>query len=488
MLRKAALPFILVLSGLVSLLYYKILTVSLGPHVILEPWLINQGFRIYAQLADNHSPLMPLLLSFGQLIIPDGLTLARLVLAGLIFIIAIQTYFLTKQLAGSLAGVLSVIFFTCWSQSFGYGKLWHETFLTPLYLLLIIVWLPPPRHTPFWRYGIYGLILGVSLLVKQQALYLIAGLIVYQCLLGFLTHKKARKLLYEIGLIGVGVALPGVIFAINYLVSGGQFSDLWYWTVAFNDLEMVNMLALAPTASYLIAISPALILMLVFLVKFARKVRSPIENWAQDGLLILVFLSGTITAYPRFGAFHLQPMLPVLALISGRELISLIKSRQSRNLETKIKLNYVIAALIVFYWVGIGLSGFISPSDQRKIFEYSNLPPLADQVRQQIGTNACLYIMPEDEANSNLYYLLKCLPPRFWAFTSYPWYSRNGLPDREIDALKTASPEWVLYFPARWDIEKHNPSLIKYVMSQYQKVGSIKSAEGVSILMKKISP
>jgi hypothetical protein len=485
--QKAAPGIAVILAGINSALYYFVYTLSLGPHVILEPWLLNQGFHMYSELADNHTPLMPLLLSLGQLVIPDGMRLAKLALAGLIFLSAILTFLAARKLAGSLAGVLAVIFFIAWSQAFGFYKLWHETFLTPLYLLLIILWSPPNEKPDIRRLFGYGIILGISLLVKQQALLLIAGMTCFFLLLGGLNRKKFKVIFTEIFWIGVGSALPVMVYFGYYLIAGGSLLQFWYWAVSFNDAEMGRMLQILPDPSFLAAISPAFLLFIVFLVRLLRKLKGPQSSWGKDAFLVLIFISGLITAYPRFGSFHLQPMLPVLAIISGQILLELPSFLPAfLNKLKKPIFIYLIASVFAFFWIFYGMQWAVnSTAIPRKIYEYSDLPSLADQIHQQIGSTACVYIFPEDEANSNLYYLLKCHPPRLWTFSSYPWFSRDGLPELEIAALQAESPEWVLYFPGRWDVENHNPRLTSFVETHYLKFGQIQSVQGIAWLMKR---
>ena len=487
LIKKFTVPALVTLAAsFTSGLYYFIFPLSLGPHVILEPWLINHGFLIYNQLTDNHSPLMPLLLSVGQLVIPDGLRLAKLVLVGLIFIITLLTFFCARQLAGNTAGVLAALFFVCWSQTFGFDKLWHETFLTPFYLLILLIWTSPAingRHV--LKNFICGLILGIAFLFKQQALFPLAALLAYETLIGLLTHKKAKAIISEILIVISGALIPVIVFIAIYLLVGGSFSKMVYWTILFNDLTMRDMLFQLPKLSFLQIISPAFILFILFVYKFLWKLRNIVEKWSSDGMLILIFLSGLITAYPRFEPFHLQPMLPALAIISGLVLTRFFTGDSTSISDNKLNLG-IISAFVIF-WLAFGITGMVNsykPGETRSIHEYSDLPPIAFQIRQQIGMDACIYLLPEDEANSNLYYLLNCQPPLFWAFTSYPWLSRGNLPDQEISALEKADPEWVLYFPGRWAVESHNPRLVSYVATNYQKVTQINSNQGEIWVMK----
>lgn len=70
---------LLVLAGLSGLLifqayaYYYRLPLSLGPRVILQPWLLQHGFIMYENIVDMHSPLMPMILAALVPLIPNGL-------------------------------------------------------------------------------------------------------------------------------------------------------------------------------------------------------------------------------------------------------------------------------------------------------------------------------------------------------------------------------------------------------------------------------
>jgi len=486
-LRKTAVGLAVLLAGINSSLYYFVFTLSFSPQTITEPWLLNQGYRMYIEVADNHAPLMPMLLALGQLVIPDGLRLAKLTLAGLIFLSALLTFFAARKLAGSLAGILAVVFFVCWSQFFGSYKLWYETFLTPLYALLILLWSPPGEKPDVRRLGVYGIILGISLLVKQQALFLIAGMVSLIILLGGLNHKSLKAIFREVFWIEIGIAVPIAVFFAYYLLSGGSWLQFWYWVVGFNDAELGRLVQSPLDVAFLWAVSPAFILLVVFLLRFLRKLSRPNAQWGRDAFLLLVFLAGIITAYPRWGTFHLQPMLPVLAIFSGlvlAELASILPAFLQKRIKP-ITVNLIIAGFVLL-WIVFGARYAISATQNpRKIYEYSDLPALADQIHRQLGPNACVYIMPEDEALSNLHYLLKCPPPRFWIFTAYPWSSRDGIPEMEIAALQAEAPQWVLYFPGRWEVQIHDPKLVNYVESTYQKVGQIQSTQGDAWLMKK---
>ena len=80
--------------------------------------------------------------------------------------------------------------------------------------------------------------------------------------------------------------------------------------------------------------------------------------------------------------------------------------------------------------------------------EYSELVPLAEQVMQHVAPGDTLYVYPDDEGLSNLYYLTGTLPPKPWIFT-YPWYMMDWVRGGIMSHLREQPPDWIVYFPER---------------------------------------
>src|SRR5512133_2113246 len=115
----ATLGILLALLGLVTFqgyAYYFRLTLSLGPRVILQPWLLRQGYLLYEQIADEHSPLVSLLLAAAAPLLPgDGPSLAKWALVLLLSATTLLVFWAGRRYGGSRAGLLAALFFVCWS-------------------------------------------------------------------------------------------------------------------------------------------------------------------------------------------------------------------------------------------------------------------------------------------------------------------------------------------------------------------------------------
>jgi hypothetical protein len=104
------LPAVAGLLALQAFAYAARLPLSLGPHVILEPWLLLQGYLLYEEIADLHSPLLPLLLSGVMPIFPDGLTMAKTVLVLTVSLSTFLTFLAGKRDAGWVGGLWAARF------------------------------------------------------------------------------------------------------------------------------------------------------------------------------------------------------------------------------------------------------------------------------------------------------------------------------------------------------------------------------------------
>ncbi len=90
----------LLLTAAQAAAYYARLDLSLGPRVILQPWLLERGLLMYEQLADLHSPLLPLLIAALRPLVPNGLLLAKLTLIALLSLTTLLAFVATWRTLG----------------------------------------------------------------------------------------------------------------------------------------------------------------------------------------------------------------------------------------------------------------------------------------------------------------------------------------------------------------------------------------------------
>jgi hypothetical protein len=486
--RRNWLP-LLAWSGLAALIlfqawaYYFRLPLSLGPRMILQPWLLQNHLILYENIGDQHIMVLPFLFVLLRHLVPDGLLLAQLVQVALISLTTLLTFVAGRRTAGWLGGLLAALFFVAWSPVFGFGKLWYETFFAPLFLLLLILYKPLAPRRSAKSLLCLGLIGGGAMITKQHGAVVFAAYLLWNAFTGWHAGRPKLEILREAGLMVLGAALPFLAFFAFQYIQAGTLRSLWYWAVTYNlTSDYATLAARSPGVAEVRLIASAFLLVpaAVFYMLDQKRQGNPI--WLTLGCGLVLLVASTVTAYPRFELFHLQATLPLLAWLSAVPLAAALQpNNPGRSFAAGITVG--LAAL----WLVISASVYQPVVDAgltRKIWEYSDLVPLAAEIRQKIGPDECIYIFPDDEATANLYYLTRCMP-RFWIFT-YPWYMIDPIKQRILSALEEDPPQWVVTFPGRWEIEKYAPEVIGYLEEHYYREAELHFAEGEAWLLKRL--
>ena len=487
-IRQSRLP-LLAWSGLVALIlfqawaYYCRLPLSLGPRMILQPWLVQNGQVLYENIGDQHMALLPLLLAPLRLLVPDGLQLAKFVLVALISLSTLLTFLAGKRSAGWIGGLLAAVVFVAWSPAFTFGKLWHETFLAPLYLLLLTCYDPSAPRRSVKRLVGLGIVGGSALVVKQHAAIVIGAFLLWNAFTGWQVHRSRQEILREMGLMILGATLPFLAFLTYQYARAGTLQSFWYWAVIYNlTSDYHSLAARSPTATQLkIVLASLLPLPAAIVYALDQKLKGN-RIWLSLGWGLVLLVTSSLTAYPRFELFHFQAALPVLAWLSAVPLALALPSRRHGRL---VAAGIAVALLAV--WLIIAAPAYravVRANQVQKIWEYSDLVPLAAGIREQIGPQGCIYIFPDDEATSNLYYLTGCVPG-FWVF-SYPWYMVDTVKQRILTALEEDPPQWLVTFPGRCEIEKYAPEVMSYLEDHYRREVELHFAQGETWLLKRL--
>ncbi|GEM_PF-2356684 len=466
-------------SGLVALLlyqawlYYYKMPLSLGPRVIFEPWALRNGAVLFENLVDIHSPLMPWLLSVLGWLIPNELRLAKLALVGLLSLITLFIFLVARRFSGNWAGLAAAALFVFWAPTFGTGKLWYETFLTPAYLVYLLVFTPSDRPRSFCWWFFWGFFGGFTVLIKQHAALVFAAFLIWEGITAFSLKRPWRTILRDVLFTGLFSFVPIALALIVQMVQAGTVTSMIYWLVQYPLNGVYEELGSnPPTIGHLKFFIELNILLLPAIIWFINLIRTKNEAWRQVGLWLCIFLVGGFTAYPRFSNYHTLPILPVSILISVWILNSLLHSHESRFIRSfSVGITIAITSLWFVNHYSSHLNA-IQNSQPRVIAEYSNLQSLADEIRQTTGPIDSLYILADDESTSNLYYLLDCSPPDYWIF-HYAWYMLPDVKMKILTFLKETPPEWVLFLPDKWQLETYAPELLDYVRANYTEAAEV---------------
>jgi len=479
-----------VLAGLSALVifqawaYFARMQLWLGPRVVLQPWLIARGFVMYRDIVDLHAPLMPLILSALVPWFRDGILLAQVAIASLVSVSTLLTFEIGRRTVGWIGGLWAAWCFVVWSPTFVFFKLWHESFLAPIYLLWLFFYNPSGKPRPFAQSLLLGILGGAAVLIKQHAVVPFTAFVVWNVITRRHFRSPIPVILRETAWILLGASLPLLVYGVYQTLRAGTLEGFLYWTIQFNMVSEYKAIAsLRPTVAQFGVLASALLIMpAAILCMFDAKRRGD-HDWLNFGLLILLLVTGSVTAYPRFEFYHLQPVLSMIALTSAMTFAYVLR----RTNEGRFFAAGVAIALTCFWFVTAGYEyrPVIRPEWNRPVWDYSALKPLADDIQKSIPANQRLFIFPDSEVYSNLYYLMRAEPPRYWVL-HYPWYAVDRVRIRILGALKDSPPDWIIRFPDRYGFVDRAPDIDRFIQNHYRWEIRVPWTAGDVMLLKRI--
>ncbi len=324
-----------------------------------------------------------------------------------------------------------------------------------------------------------GFLCGVALIVKQHAVVLL-GL---AALGAALPLRPWRTSLGRLALLGAAAAIAPLAFALYQWLRAGTLAGTLYWVVLYALTSGYRgETAIPPTPAQLALVAQAEVLVpaAVALLVEARRRGAPAWRPCAWGLALLI--AAGVPAYPRFELFHLQAALPVLAFLSAFVLVRAWRAyRPARGFVLGVALG---ATLLAGAAALRPVQQALDWERPQYVYEYSDLVPLAGALRPHLGAGERIYIYPDDEATSNLYYLLGQEPPVFWIF-HYPWYMLEPIQERIVETLEAAAPQWVIYFPGRWGEPASAPQVASAIAARYERVETLEWAGGEVHLLRR---
>ena len=132
---------VLGISALLAVFFTTRLSITADPRMVLQPWLLNQGFIPYLHIADEHSPLLPHLLAWVQMLVNgDAIMALRLShTVTLTALFALLTGWLWHR-HGTWAMVAGFAFAWAFAVRFGLTTFWYNLALAPLFSAISSCW------------------------------------------------------------------------------------------------------------------------------------------------------------------------------------------------------------------------------------------------------------------------------------------------------------------------------------------------------------
>jgi len=400
----------------------------------------------------------------------DALLAARVMHAFLIGSTVLASVLWAYHVSGRWAAVAAGAFFLAWSN-LAYWALWYDLALAPLYLMLFFLLSQEKQGHARKRLGLAGLITGLAVLVKQQALVLVVTIPVW--LIGqYYLRKINLRTGIPLGLVYLlGLAIPIAAYLGYYYQMAGTFQDLLYWSLSFNLTGDYKALGrLAPTPDQIRQVLPAFLMALPFtlsLVSPPGLQDKAIPSHSQRIWLIGFLILAALMLYPRYSTMHWAAALAFIALISGIACADLVRQPRERSLWPH---TWGVYLAVVLLWTLSGAFTYslrFSQTRPQNLIEFSPLIDLANQLKARDLPDKGLVLFPDDEGVSNLYYLLQRQPPKFWLM-NYPWFMNRYTIAHWLQVVETEQPQTLIFFPGRGDYEKYAPEIVAYIRNRYQ--------------------
>lgn len=421
------------------------------PELFIYPYLTNHGLKPYSQILDQHFPgLLFLPINFDNLGIRDEIV-ARYWLIGVVIIIHMLLFLISRQLLKSDRKALVVnLLYLIWQPFFEGWVLWLDTFL-PLFFLPAFYFLI--KNKLF----LTGLFLGMGIVFKQTAIPL-AGLI-------FLYISWEKRKLQPMINYSTGVCLT-LFLMLLYLTNIGVLNDFIYWTIIFNLTVFAQYGTSIPATVGFVnrIIFVYVISLLVFLHKDRRIV-----------LVLTIFILGSfVSIFDRADFVHLQPSLPFVAVATALGFFS-IKNK-------KIVLAVIfIYTFVTLWWLNIFYNGHTS---EKVFFFDENTKRIASKIEEYTNPNDKIFIFG---AIPHLYQMTNTIPAGNIFVFQFPWFLQVA-EGRILEGIKKDQPD-IIVSDRSVQIENQKITDFAKEIDQYiQKNYGVINQIGTTTILHKISP
>ena len=419
------------------------------PEMLSYPYLLDNGFNLYKDIALPYQPLLPIILNIVYKTF--GYSLSSLLIFTWIIILIndVLIFYISLKLIGKKLLTLIPLATYILLQTFTEGNmLWFDLATIPFILLAILSLLIFKNYKIFFWFGLF---LSFAFFIKQQT-----GIIYIFLLIYLILGKKFREVFYL--LLG---SLILTTFVLLYIQVNGIFRDWIFWTIEVPLLWYPKF----PSYSNLPSIKEMLIVTLLV----APGIISTffIKRDYRLNVILLSFLGAFISALPRFEYFRFQPALALYIV-----LISLIIP--------KIKKKYIV---LMSYSIILSIVLLLKDN-----LHFINLQPRFYSERElKLSKDIIAITNKEDKIfilneNSGLYVLSNRLPPKPWV-DNYVWYMEiEGMQEKVLTGFKNNPPKIIFRrrtLLGNWfDLGTYEPKkIVEYIEQNYKIIGTIDSID-----------
>ena len=446
------------------------------PEIVVPAYFASRGGVLYETVFFPHTPLLILGLAaagkvfgFSALLI-RSVTAASMAACGVLLVLGVRPA--RKGLAGPIAGLLvGVPLFVFWMVYMEGPAMWPEPFMAPLLLGAVLAL--ERFETTGRRSGLIGagLLLGVSILIKQTAAWTVLSAVIWILLvsrrrsvrgaLAFFAVAAAPYLVFTVGWAALFQTLSHIRWTLLIPVLGGFAGDVASGMHGKDFLASASVFLVLPA-----------ILLLARNLPGSRVLRSP-APW------IAISVYGM--AWPRWGLLHLAGASGILALTAARAAIvsvGALRRWRRRSAGRRKLVTFAVGEALLFIHVAVAvlaggalaLRGLGGPAF---LWDDRATAALAEKVRARVGGGEFLNVYI---AYENLYPLIGATTPGGSYVNPSLWYllNRENLGDRLVSVLSRRPGLLVLFREPRAPEEPlKKTSLYRFLMEHTEVVDEI---------------
>ncbi len=446
------------------------LSISTQVGQLTIPYLMSQGLPIFGRVIENRPPadaaflalLFKLLPSIEPIFIVRALNL--LLVLGLTLLI----YGLARRLtASTLAGICAALFWALWEPVYGNILFYFDALVGAVFALTAFVWLMAEARKPGWLAPLLcGLLLGGATLFKQPAW---AGVILFALWLIFVARRGRQLPAFVLGVLVFPLA------AILIFAAQGTLDSYLFWNFSryFSGIPNAQPLTGNIVRKFLLTN----VLAFAFLLQIPRS-----DQPRQRALVGALWLAGGATLLPNFSEIYVMGHLPLLSVMSGSVIASVIDFEAirapmrwlRRASMTSITLTGLALALAVGWGWTIAVTYVPNPLGRAQIPAYDEFRPVAAQLLALRQPDDTLFVLPMSDGNAQLYELTGMLPPGTFVNSHAVFLNVPSMTETLLAEWSAHPPDLIVDFPdLHAEFAPGVTPLVEFMQTNYHAVEQI---------------
>lgn len=413
------------------------------PEMFSYPYLVNNGFKLYQDIALPYEPGLVLILSGLYKIFGFNIKVLEYFTWSLIILCDLIIFLISQKIIGkSYYSLLPVIAYILLQPVTQGNMLWFDLAMTPIILLgvLSFIYIQGAK-----KYLFLGLCLGSAFFIKQQLGIAIALIGLYFL---FSQNRLLKLKFFTLGFSIPAAAVFGYIFTTNLV------NDYIFWTISVPLFWYPKFPGYThlPSRNELIGVFLIFTPIIFFVLKLFKKLQE------FHIVILLLFIGTFMAAFPRFEFFRMQPAIALTPIF----LSFLISNKKFLNLMMITPIILVAVFLMRHELPTLNQSPrFYTDKDLQFTGEILNYSENSKNI-YLLGISSLQYVLAEK------------MPAKPWV-DNYVWYLEiPGVQDKVVDGFIKNPPKIIFQRNpslGNWyDLGVYQPKkVVDYINMNYEK-------------------